>query len=56
MKKTQRKFPETIQVYLGSGEKGAKIRENLEKKSGGSVSKFVVELIRKADPTIFEGV
>lgn len=49
--------PATIPVYLGSGKAGAKLRENLEKRAGGgSLSKLVVDLLRKADPSLFKGV
>lgn len=50
--------PVTIQVYLGSGAAGAKLRENLEKRAAGtgSLSEVVVELLKKADPTLFKGV
>lgn len=50
--------PVTIQVYLGSGDDGLKLRANLEKKipPKGSLSELVVGLMKKADPTIFKGV
>jgi len=50
--------PVSIHLYLGSGKAGAKLRENLEKRvpPRGSLSDVVVELIRKADPTLFKGV
>ena len=50
--------PVAIQVYLGSGEAGAKLRENLQKKvqPNGSLSEVIVSLLRKADPTLFKGV
>ncbi len=53
-----RQTPVSIQVYLGSGEEGARLRENIEKKleRRQSLSEFVVNLLRKADPTLFKGV
>lgn len=54
----QHNTPTSIQVYLGTGEAGKKIRENIEKKltPRQSISEFVVNLLRKADPTLFKGV
>lgn len=51
-------FPVTIQVYLGSGNRGIKLKENLEKrrKPRQSMASVVVELLRKADPSLFKGV
>ncbi len=50
--------PVSIHLYLGSGKGGAKLRENLQKRveARGSLSEVVVELLRKADPTLFKGV
>lgn len=50
--------PVTIQVYLGSGKNGLKLRENLEKRAGkeNSLSEIVVDLLKKADPALFKGV
>lgn len=50
--------PVTIQVYLGSGKAGAKLRENLKRLATktGSLSELVVDLLKKADPTLFKGV
>lgn len=50
--------PATIQVYLGSGKAGAKLRENLQKRVpvNGSLSEIIVDLLRKADPSLFKGV
>ncbi len=50
--------PVTIQVYLGSGKEAETIRENLRKRTTKreSMSFVVVELLRKADPTLFKGV
>lgn len=49
--------PVTMQIYLGSGKKAEKLRDNIVKAAGeDSISEFVVELLRKADPTLFKGV
>lgn len=53
-----RQAPVSIQIYLGSGKPGSKLRENIERRlqPRQSMSEFVVDLIRKADPTLFKGV
>jgi hypothetical protein len=50
--------PATIQVYLGSGKIGARLRKNLEKlvPPNGSLSETVVALLKKAEPDLFKGV
>lgn len=50
--------PVTIQIYLGSGKRGERLRQNLEKRvpENGSLAEVVVSLLRKADPTLFKGV
>lgn len=50
--------PVTIQIYLGSGKPGIRLRENLKKKvpPKGSLSELVVAMMRKADPALFKGV
>lgn len=50
--------PVTMQVYLGSGKPGLKLRENIEKKllPKQSVSDLIIRLMRKADPSLFKGV
>jgi len=49
--------PVTIQVYLGSGKKGEKLRDNLKKSAGSdSLSEFIVGMLKKADPSLFKGV
>lgn len=50
--------PVSIQVYLGSGVAGERLRENLEKKvpPKGSMSELVVGLLKKASPELFRGV
>lgn len=53
----EHRLPVTIQVYLGSGERAEKLRTNLEKASkGGSLSRMIVDLLKRADPTLFKGV
>lgn len=54
----QHNAPVTMQIYLGSGDTGLKLRENIQKKAEakGSLSEFVVELLKKADPTLFRGI
>lgn len=49
--------PVSIQVYLGSGKRGERLRENLDKRvgPGQSLSEIVMLLLRKADPTLFKG-
>lgn len=48
--------PVLINFYLGSGESALKLRENIKKKGGKSVSQFLMALIKKADPSLFKGV
>ncbi len=50
--------PTTIQIYLGTGKPGSTLRENIDKKRGKrqSLSEYVVDLMRKADPSLFKGV
>lgn len=49
--------PVTKQVYLGSGDKGKRLLENILKAAGkDSFSEFVVALLKKADPRLFKGV
>lgn len=50
-------YPVVIQVYLGSGKGAEKLRENLDKASGkDSLSEYLVNLMRKANPKLFKGV
>jgi hypothetical protein len=47
-------MPVVIQVYLGSGDKGYALRESIERLKGDkSLSEFIVELLKKADPALF---
>ncbi len=49
--------PVTKQIYLGSGKSGIQLRNNINLKRGGkSFSEFVVELMKKADPSLFKGI
>ncbi len=50
--------PIAIQVYLGSDQQAITLRDNLKKRTSkrDSLSYVVVELLRKADPTLFKGV
>lgn len=50
--------PVVMQIYLGSGKKGERLRMNLQKlvPPGGSVSAVVVDLLKKAEPSLFKGV
>lgn len=50
--------PVSIQVYLGSGKEGAQLRENIERRLAPrqSLSEYVVDLLRKAEPALFKGV
>lgn len=51
------KFPVSVPIYLGSGDEGLQRKERLlQKKGDRSLSEFVVELLQKADPTIFKSV
>lgn len=46
----------TVQVYIGSGKKALKVRDNMEKARGSiSISKFIMDIIRKANPSLFKG-
>lgn len=50
--------PVVIQVYLGSGKEGTRLRDNLLKmvKKNRSLSETVLELFKKAEPSLFKGV
>jgi hypothetical protein len=49
--------PMTVQIYLGSGKRGEKLRENLDRARGQwSLSEYVVALMKKAEPKIFKGL
>lgn len=56
MVKQKRNYPTTIQVYLGSGEEGERIYQNLMTKLSPkeSLSSKVMDLLRKADPSLFK--
>lgn len=47
-----------MQVYVGIGTEAIQIRENIEKRAEpfGSVSRYVLAMIKKADPKVFKGV
>lgn len=53
-----RSYAVTKNVYFGSGKSGEKLVENLQKRVPlhGSLSRVILELLRKADPTLFKGV
>jgi len=50
--------PVTIQIYLGSGKVGERLRENLKKMASkkGSLSELVVSLLKKAEPNLTKGL
>ncbi len=50
--------PVVIQIYLGSGKEGIKLRDNLLKmvKKNKSLSETVLGLFKKAEPSLFKGV
>jgi hypothetical protein len=49
--------PVSIQVYLGSGKRAEKLRENINRERGkDSLSEFIVTLLKKADPKLFKGI
>lgn len=49
--------PVSIQVYVGSGKKAEKIRDNMERARGEkSLSEFVMNMIEKANPSLFKGL
>jgi len=49
--------PVTKQVYLGTGIKGRKLLENIQKAAGkDSFSEFVVAQLKIANPKLFKGV
>lgn len=58
MRNKQFNAPITMQIYLGSGKSGARLRENLERMKRGreSLSQVVLALMKKADPTLFKGI
>jgi hypothetical protein len=49
--------PVTYQVYLGTGEKGKKLLENILKAAGtDSFSEFIVAQLKIANPKLFKGI
>lgn len=52
------KLPVTAHIYMGSGQDGMRLLENIRKRTTRrkSFSQVVLDLLRKADPTLFKGV
>lgn len=50
--------PVSIQIYLGSGKRGQRLRDNLRDlvQENGSLSEVVVNLLKKANPSLFKGL
>lgn len=49
------KAPVYIQVYIGSGDKAEKLRNDLIQLAGPSLSKFIMNVLRKQIPDLFKG-
>ena len=49
--------PVVIQVYLGSGKKAERLRQNIVKMADkDSVSELIVRTLKKGEPALFKGV